>query len=101
MRRNWYETGGGNFITSTYYMPPRRRRGWQSWNNRRFADQYFGKSWTRLLSDTGALYERYAGADAVEGERDRKDIVFPHAIRGESRRNAAFYDDLRRTPYAV
>jgi predicted AlkP superfamily pyrophosphatase or phosphodiesterase len=93
----WYETAGGNFITSTYYMP--EAPAWMmTWNNRRFADQYFGKSWTRLLSDTG-VYERYAGADAVEGEWDRKDIVFPHAIRGNPPQRA-FYDDLRRTPYA-
>ena len=39
------------------------------------------------------------GKDAVEGEWDRKDTVFPHAIRGNPQ-SVAFYNDLRRTPFA-
>jgi predicted AlkP superfamily pyrophosphatase or phosphodiesterase len=62
------------------------------------ADEYAGTLWTRLLPDA-ALYDRYAGKDAVEGEWDRKDTVFPHAIRGTPPA-AAFYDYLRRTPLA-
>jgi predicted AlkP superfamily pyrophosphatase or phosphodiesterase len=93
----WYENAGGNFITSTYYMeaaPP-----WLTeWNNGHFPDKYSGKSWTRLLDDE-KLYEQYAGKDAVEGEWDRKDIVFPHAIRGKPPQTR-FYDDFRRTPFA-
>jgi hypothetical protein len=46
-----------------------------------------------------ALYDRYAGEDAVEGEWDRKDIVFPHKIRGTPP-SPLFYDYLRRTPFA-
>jgi len=93
----WYETSGGNFITSTFYTaePP-------SWlvalNNRHMADSHAGQTWTRLLPDT-TLYERYAGKDAIEGEWDRKDIVFPHVGRGKPP-ETAFYDDLRRTPFA-
>jgi predicted AlkP superfamily pyrophosphatase or phosphodiesterase len=92
----WYETAGGNFITSTFYMdeaPP-----WLvALNDRHLADAHAGKLWTRLLADT-AIYERYAGEDAVEGEWDRKDIVFPHVIRGKPP-EVGFYDDLRRTPF--
>ena len=44
-------------------------------------------------------YDRYAGKDAIEGEWDRKDTVFPHAIRGRPP-EVRFYDDLRRTPFA-
>jgi hypothetical protein len=62
------------------------------------ADRYAGMLWTRLLPDVG-LYDRYAGRDAVEGEWDRKDTVFPHAIRGNVP-DLLFYDDLRRTPFA-
>jgi len=93
----WYETAGGNFITSTFYSaePP----AWLvALNNRHMANSHAGQSWTRLLSDT-AIYERYAGKDAVEGEWDRKDTVFPHVIRGKPP-ETAFYDDLRRTPIA-
>jgi predicted AlkP superfamily pyrophosphatase or phosphodiesterase len=93
----WYETAGGNFITSTYYMST--APAWLiKWNNQRLPDQYAGKKWTRLLPDEG-LYTQYAGADAIEGEWDRKDIVFPHAIRGNPP-ETLFYDDLRRTPFA-
>jgi predicted AlkP superfamily pyrophosphatase or phosphodiesterase len=93
----WYETAGGNFITSTYYM--REAPGWLTqWNGRRAADAYAGKAWTRLLSDS-AVYERYAGPDKVDGEWDRKDTVFPHAIRGKPSERT-YYDDLRRTPFA-
>jgi hypothetical protein len=93
----WYETTGGQFITSTYYM--REAPAWLvAWNMRRASDRYAGTLWTRLLSDT-ALYDRYAGRDDVEGEWDRKDIVFPHTIRGMPPA-VRYYDDLRRTPFA-
>lgn len=93
----WYEVAGGNFITSTYYVkeaPPWLTR----WNRLRLPDQYAGKMWTRLLADDEA-YTKYAGADAIEGEWDRKDIVFPHAIRGNPPERL-YYDDFRRTPFA-
>jgi predicted AlkP superfamily pyrophosphatase or phosphodiesterase len=93
----WYETAGGNFITSTYYTSA--APAWLvKWNSQRLPDQYAGKKWTRLLPDEG-VYTQYAGADAIEGEWDRKDIVFPHAIRGNPP-ETLFYDDLRRTPFA-
>ena len=93
----WYEVAGGNFITSTYYAkeaPPWLTR----WNALRLPDQYAGKKWTRLLPDEEP-YKKYAGADAIEGEWDRKDIVFPHAIRGNPPERL-YYDDFRRTPFA-
>jgi predicted AlkP superfamily pyrophosphatase or phosphodiesterase len=93
----WYETAGGNFISSTYYM--REPPTWlEAWNNRHVANEYAGQTWTRLLPDA-AVYERYAGPDQIEGEWDRKDTVFPHIIRGKPPERL-FYDDLRRTPYA-
>jgi predicted AlkP superfamily pyrophosphatase or phosphodiesterase len=93
----WYETAGGNFITSTYYA--REAPPWLTqWNRLRVVDTYAGKKWTRLLDDE-SVYEKYAGPDAVEGEWDRKDIVFPHAIRGNPP-DRVYYDDFRRTPFA-
>src|SRR6185503_1509719 len=95
----WYEggAGAGNFVTSTYYM--RQAPAWlEQWNRQRFADRYAGQLWTRLLPDT-RLYEKYAGRDDVEGEWDRRDIRFPHHIRGKPP-ESRFYDDLRRTPFA-
>lgn len=93
----WYETAGGNFITSTYYMS--HALPWLvKWNSQHLADQYAGKTWTRLLADE-AVYEKYAGPDAIEGEWDRKDIRFPHAIRGKPP-EPGYYEDFRRTPFA-
>ena len=93
----WYETSGGNFITSTYYMS--KAPAWlENWNDLRLADRYAGKEWTRLLEDE-KLYEQYAGPDAIEGEWDRKNIVFPHSIRGTPPQEG-FYEDLKRTPFA-
>ena len=93
----WFEASGGNFITSTYYM--NKAPAWlEEWNSQRLADRYAGQRWTRLLEEEN-LYERYAGPDAIEGEWDRKDIVFPHSIRGTPPERG-FYDDLGRTPFA-
>jgi predicted AlkP superfamily pyrophosphatase or phosphodiesterase len=93
----WFENEGGNFITSTYYMATAPE--WLTqWNAQRFADQYSGKLWERMLSDA-AVYEKYAGEDAVEGEWDRKDITFPHRIR-HAPPLKDYYEDFRRTPFA-
>ena len=84
-------------MTSSWYTD--RAPGWlERWNARKLADAYAGRSWERLLPDT-ASYLRFAGEDAVDGEFDRKDIVFPHAIRGVPPA-FEFYDNLRRTPFA-
>jgi predicted AlkP superfamily pyrophosphatase or phosphodiesterase len=93
----WYQTTDGRFVTSSWYTE--RAPGWlESWNARRLADTYAGRSWERLLPDA-ASYVRFAGEDAVDGEFDRKDVVFPHAIRGVPPA-FEFYDGLRRTPFA-
>lgn len=93
----WYEASTGGFITSSWYVDEAPR--WlEQWNARKLADGYAGRSWERLLPDP-ASYVRYAGEDAVDGEWDRKDVVFPHRIRSAPPKYE-FYDDLRRTPFA-
>jgi predicted AlkP superfamily pyrophosphatase or phosphodiesterase len=93
----WYEPAGGNFITSTYYV--KEAPLWLTrWNQLRLPDTYAGRKWTRLLAGED-VYEKYAGRDAIEGEWDRKDTVFPHAIRGKPPERL-YYDDFRRTPFA-
>jgi len=93
----WYEASGGNFVTSSWYRDA--VPAWlEKWNARRVPDAYFGREWTRLLPDT-AVYERLAGPDAVIGEWDGKDLVFPHGLRG-ARGSGDYYDDLRRSPFA-
>jgi predicted AlkP superfamily pyrophosphatase or phosphodiesterase len=93
----WYEVEGGRFITSSHYM--KAAPAWlDSWNARRIPDAYAGHPWERLLPDH-ALYRQYAGADAVAGELDGKDTVFPHRIAWLPPADD-FYDGLERTPFA-
>jgi predicted AlkP superfamily pyrophosphatase or phosphodiesterase len=92
----WYETQGGNFITSSYYT--RSAPGWlAAWNAKRVVDGYAGKDWTRMLPPD--VYEKHAGPDRMPGEFDGKDTVFPHAFRGQPP-EFAFYDSFRRSPMA-
>ena len=93
----WFESDGGNFITSTFYMDA--APAWlTAWNARRVADRFAGQSWTRLLPDA-AVYDKYAGPDAVEGERDRKDITFPHVFTAKPPQTS-YYDEFRRTGFS-
>jgi predicted AlkP superfamily pyrophosphatase or phosphodiesterase len=93
----WFENDGGNFITSSYYMDAAPQ--WlDDWNRQRSVDRFALQSWTRLIDDAG-LYEKYAGKDAVEGERDRKDITFPHVFATKPPQ-AQHYVELRRTPFS-
>ena len=78
----WYETVGGDFITSSYYMEA--APDWlNQWNQMGLIERFRGRQWTRMMDDL-SLYERYAGPDSVEGERDRDQTrdatVFPHEI---------------------
>jgi len=93
----WYQTTDGRFVTSSWYTE--RAPGWlEKWNAGKRADALAGRTWERLLPDA-ASYLRFAGEDAVDGEFDREDVVFPHAIRGVPPA-FEFYDNLRRTPFA-
>jgi predicted AlkP superfamily pyrophosphatase or phosphodiesterase len=93
----WFENEGGNFITSSYYM--NAAPAWLTdWNRQRTADRFSMQTWTRLIDDA-ALYDKYAGKDAVEGERDREDITFPHPVVAKAPQTT-YYAELRRTPFA-
>jgi predicted AlkP superfamily pyrophosphatase or phosphodiesterase len=93
----WFENDGGNFITSSFYMDEAPR--WLTeWNGRRIPDKFGSQPWTRLLGDA-SLYDKYAGPDAVAGERDGKDTTFPHVFRTKPPQ-AQYYGELRGTPFA-
>ncbi|HEY7160758.1 MAG TPA: alkaline phosphatase family protein [Acidobacteriota bacterium] len=93
----WYDPKTGNFGSSTYYM--NQLPAWlDKFNSLRFADRYAGKSWEHLKSDS-SLYEKYAGPDAIEGEWDRKDILFPHKLPGTPP-SEEYYQEFRRFPFA-
>jgi len=92
----WFENAGGNFVTSTYYM--NAEPAWlNDWNRQRSVDRFAKLGWNRLIDDV-ALYDKYAGKDAVEGERDRKDIVFPHPFVAMPP-DEQYYTELRRSPF--
>ena len=93
----WFENAGGNFITSTFYMDA--APGWlTAWNQRRIPDKFSGQTWSRLLDDA-SLYEKYAGPDAISGERDGKDTTFPHLFTANPPQ-PQHYVELRRTPFS-
>jgi predicted AlkP superfamily pyrophosphatase or phosphodiesterase len=93
----WYESSGGNFVTSSWYTAETPR--WlESWNARRLSDGFATRPWERLLPEESP-YLRLAGPDHVDGEWDRKDTVFPHRVRNAPPA-IEYYDDLRRTPFA-
>lgn len=93
----WFETEGGNFISSTYYMP--RAPEWlTAFNARRLADAYHKPGWTLLRER--AFYEQHAGRDDMPGEgyTGRYPLLpkpFPAAPPA-----TAFYTEFRRTPFA-
>ena len=93
----WYETAGGRFVASSWYMAEAPR--WlERFNERRLPDALTGRVWERLLPDP-ATYVRLAGEDQVKAEWDGVTTVFPHRIRSAPPA-VEFYDDLRRTPFA-
>jgi predicted AlkP superfamily pyrophosphatase or phosphodiesterase len=93
----WFENEGGNFITSSYYMGA--APAWlTAWNGRRMPDRFVGQTWTRLLPDV-SVYDKYAGPDAVAGERNGKDTTFPHAFTTMPPR-PQYYGELRSMPFA-
>lgn len=92
----WHDPLSGHFVTSSYYLRSTPR--WlESWNARRPGDALAGRRWQRLLPDP-ALYLKYAGEDAIDGESDRKETSFPHPLRGASG-SSALAESLRRTPF--
>jgi predicted AlkP superfamily pyrophosphatase or phosphodiesterase len=93
----WFENAGGNFITSSYYT--HAAPSWLTeWNSKRSVDRFHGQVWNRLLDDV-SLYDKHAGKDAIDGERDRKDTTFPHRFTAAPPQ-AEHYVELRRTPFS-
>ena len=76
----------------------RRLRGSTTGTASAIADKFAGQTWNRLIDDA-ALYEKYTGKDAIEGERDRIDITFPHPIVAKPPQTQ-YYVELRRSPFA-
>src|SRR5262245_11669014 len=95
----WFDTSGGQFVTSTYY-----RGTLHSWvaefNRERPATRWLGGSWTKLLPDLD--YERYSGPDDVEGEGRglAKERTFPHPLSGRQQvADKQYYEAVYSSPF--
>jgi len=95
----WLDNTDGMFVTSSCY-----RDSVHPWiaefNEKRVADQWFGKDWTRLLPDLD--YERYSGPDKAPGEGigSKQGETFPHPTDGGLKKpGPSYYNALFNSPY--
>lgn len=95
----WWSSATGRFITTTKYA-----KDYPAWvtqfNDARPADKYFGKEWTRLLSE--AVYSRSVRDDRpYEIDMLGNGRTFPHKITGRlDKPGSDFYEALEWTPFA-
>lgn len=95
----WFDTRTGHFVSSSQFggtLP-----GWVSaFNDKRYADSYFGKPWQRLLPEN--LYNASTKDDfTYERSLPGDGRLFPHVITGgASSPNEQFYETFERTPFA-
>lgn len=77
----WLQGDSAAFGTSTFYRA--RIHDWVAeFNKLSFADQWFGKNWTRLRADIS--YRKLSGRDdvAAEGTGTKQGRTFPHPMTG-------------------
>lgn len=97
----WFNKSTGNIVSSTYYFD--HLPAWVTeFNNKRPADQYFGKKWERLLPVSE--YEKRAGPDSPPWERvswGGDTNAFPHLVTGGAKEpDAAFYSAVDYSPFS-
>ena len=97
----WFSVTSGTIVSSTYYFD--QLPAWVSnFNNPRPADQYFGKKWERLLSESE--YIKRAGPDSPAWETvtaSGDTNAFPHTVTGgASTPGPAFYTAFDHTPFS-
>jgi hypothetical protein len=97
----WYFRSLGTFVTSTYYRPGGQAHPWVAeFNRARPADRWFGKDWTRLLSEWD--YARHSGPDDVAAEDTgwAQGRTFPHPLTGGLRQpGKSYYQALANSPF--
>ena len=105
----WYDSYGGRFITSEYYLEAVPE--WvREFNDANLADEYFTREWTRLLPEEAYSVSR---EDSFPAENDGIRVTFPHrfdiAVEREAdgpadstrpHYPARYYEELKRTPFA-
>jgi len=95
----WWDTKSGNFVTSSQWG--KQLPDWMnSFNSQHIADQYFGKSWQRLLPETqygASTRDDYPYERSITGDGR----LFPHVINGGAGGpSEAFYRAFSLTPWA-
>jgi predicted AlkP superfamily pyrophosphatase or phosphodiesterase len=97
----WFSITSGTMVSSTYYFD--QLPAWvNNFNDPRPADQYFGKKWERLLSESE--YIKRAGPDSptwetVTAAGDTNS--FPHTVTGgASAPGPAFYTHFDHSPFS-
>jgi predicted AlkP superfamily pyrophosphatase or phosphodiesterase len=86
----WLDTVSGTFVTSTYYRD--RLEPWVAdFNQRKPADKWFDKDWTRLRPDLD--YRDYSGPDDVDAEGIGifQGRAFPHRLTGGVKKVSPLY----------
>jgi predicted AlkP superfamily pyrophosphatase or phosphodiesterase len=93
----WYDSGSGNWVTSTYYMAD--LPGWvKSFNDRKLVDSFYRMNWQTLYP-----IETYVQSDAddkpYEGvSTGEQRPVFPHQLSGLAGKN---YSGISGTPHGT
>jgi predicted AlkP superfamily pyrophosphatase or phosphodiesterase len=95
----WLDSNDGMIVTSSCYRD--NVHPWVAeFNDKRVADQWFGKEWNRLLPELD--YERYSGPDNVLGEGigSKQGKTFPHPTDGGLKKpGPAYYNALFNSPF--
>lgn len=95
----WFDTKSGAFVSSSQYgheLP-----AWvKTFNEKRYADSYFGKSWERLLAESqyvASVKDDYPYEKSMIGGGRQ----FPHVINGGvGGPGESFYQAFQMTPFA-
>ena len=74
----WFDSGSGNFITSTHYMPELPK--WVAdFNARKVPASFIGQTWKRLLPESAYQWaDELPGEGSTSGDRSKK---FDHTVR--------------------
>lgn len=95
----WMNDDTGDMTTSTYYA--QSLPAWiETWNKKKVADSYFGKTWDRALP--ASAYTAAAADDtASEGGWKGLGKTFPHKVDGKLKAPGPdYYEALCATPFA-
>ncbi len=94
----WFDDKRGQMQTSTYYM--KELPAWvAAFNARRIPDQWFGKTWEKLLPET-AYARCTVDAAPYEGRFAGGGPAFPHQVGRGDKPTARFYEDFTMTPWS-